>query len=36
MPDVITYNAAITACEKAQHWAESLALLKDMQQTSDA
>ena len=29
-PDVISYNAAIIACEKGLQWAQAVALLREM------
>ena len=33
-PDVVSHNAAISACEKGKHWEEALRLLQDMLQRS--
>ena len=30
MPDVASYSAAISACEKGKHWEEALRLLQEM------
>ena len=32
VPNVFSYNAAISACEKAQHWQQALGLLAVMQE----
>ena len=29
-PDVVSHNAAISACEKGKHWGEALRLLQEM------
>ena len=34
VPDVISYNAAISACEKGQQWQQALSVLAEMQQTA--
>ena len=33
LPNVSSYNAAISACEKCQQWQQALGLLEVMQQT---
>ena len=33
MSNVISFNAAISACEKGSHWEEAQALLREMQDT---
>ena len=33
-PDVVSHNAAISACEKGKRWAEALRLLQEMLRTS--
>ena len=32
VPNVFSYNAAISACEKAQQWQQALGLLEVMQE----
>ena len=34
MPDVFSYNAAISACEKDQQWRQAFGLLAVMQQAA--
>ena len=29
-PDVVSWNATISACEKGKHWEEALGLLQEM------
>ena len=34
LPDVITYNAAISACEKGEQWQQVLRILAEMRSVS--